>query len=138
MSRVLLDTGPLVALLDQSEYFHSWAVQQLKSIQVPLITCEAVIAEACFLLRLYPPATASIGTWIERGIIESRFVLARDAAATFGLLKKFSDVPMSFADACLVRLTEQYPDHRVFTLDKDFLIYRTNRRQRIKVLMPDR
>jgi uncharacterized protein len=75
--------------LDQSESFHSWAVEQLKSIQVPLITCEAVIAEACFLLRSYPAALANIGTWIERGIIERRFVLAREAEATSLSLRNF-------------------------------------------------
>jgi predicted nucleic acid-binding protein len=137
MPRVILDTGPLVALLDQSESRHSWAAEQLKSIQIPLITCEGVIAEACFLLRAYPAAIANIGNWITRGIIEPRFLLAREAEATFALLKKYSDVPMSFADACLVCLSVQYPEYPIFTLDKDFLVYRRNRRQRIPVLVPD-
>jgi len=136
VTRVILDTGPLVALLDENESSHSWAAEQLKTIQIPLITCEAVIAEACFLLRSFPAGIANIGNWIEREFIEPRFDLAREAEATFALLKKFSDVPMSFADACLVRLSTQHPEHKVFTLDKDFLIYRTSPRQRIPVLMP--
>jgi predicted nucleic acid-binding protein len=136
MIRAILDTGPLVAVLDRSDSFHSWASEQLKSIQAPLITCEAVIAEACFLLRRYPAAMTSIGNWIKGGIIEPRFLLSREAEATFALLKKFADVPMSFADACLVRLSGLHPEYRILTLDQDFLVYRRNRRQRMPVLMP--
>ena len=138
MIRAILDTGPLVAVLDRSDACHAWASEQLKLIQAPLITCEAVIAEVCYLLRRYPAATANIGNWIKGGIIESRFILSPETEATFALLKKFADVPMSFADACLVRLSGLYPEYRIFTLDQDFLIYRRNKRQRIPVLMPER
>jgi Predicted nucleic acid-binding protein, contains PIN domain len=137
MFRAILDTGPLVALLDRSDFCHSWASEQLKLIQAPLITCDAVIAEACFLLRRYRAATTNIGKWVKRGIIEPRFVLSREAEATFALLDRFADVPKSFADACLVRLSTLHPEYRILTLDQDFLIYRKNRRQRIPVVMPD-
>jgi uncharacterized protein len=138
VNRVLLDTGPLVAALDQSDNDHIWARGQFKSIQTPLLTCEAVIAEACFLLRSYPLAIAAIGRWIDEGIIETQALIANENRPIFMLMKKFSSVPMSLADACLVRLSELNPDHRLFSLDKDFLIYRRNGRQRIPVLMPKR
>jgi predicted nucleic acid-binding protein len=138
MIRAILDTGPLVAVLDRSDSHHAWATEQLKSIQVPLITSEGVIAEACFLLRRYPAAITMIGRWIKEETIELRFLLAREAESTFALLKKYADVPMSFADASLVRLSTSHPDYRIFTSDQDFLVYRKNRRERLPILMPDR
>jgi len=54
MARVLVDTGPLVAILDASDSFHDWAAANLKAVQPPLITCEAVLSEVCFLLRRQP------------------------------------------------------------------------------------
>jgi uncharacterized protein len=138
VNRVLLDTGPLVAALDQSDVDHVWAREQLKFLQTPLLTCEAVIAEACLLLQSYPLAIAAIGRWINEGIIETQALLTSETRPIFMLMKKFSNVPMSLADACLVRLSELNPNHRLFSLDKDFLIYRRNGRQRIPVLMPER
>jgi uncharacterized protein len=138
VNRVLLDTGPLVAALDQSDADHVWAREQLKFVQTPLLTCEAVIAEACFLLQSYPPAIAAIGRWINEGTIETQALLTSESQAIFMLMKKFSNVPMSLADACLVRLSELNPSHRLFSLDNDFLIYRRNGRQRIPMLMPER
>ena len=136
MARVLVDTGPLVAILDASDRFHDWAAANLKGIQPPLITCEAVLSELCFLLRGQPKAFAAIALLLERRILEIRFSLAQEFDPVFGLLTRFKDVPMSLADGCLVRLSELNPECLVFTLDNDFQIYRRHRRQKIPLLIP--
>ena len=136
MARVLVDTGPLVAILDASDSFHDWAATNLKAVQPPLITCEAVLSEVCFLLRRKPKALAAILLLLERRILEIRFSLAQEIDPVFGLLTRFKDVPMSLADGCLVRLSELNPECLVFTLDNDFQIYRRHRRQKIPLLIP--
>jgi predicted nucleic acid-binding protein len=136
MAHVLVDTGPLVAILDASDSFHDWAAANLKVVQPPLITCEAVLSEVCFLLRRKPKALAAILLLLERRILEIRFSLAQEIDPVFGLLARFKDVPMSLADGCLVRLSELNPECLVFTLDNDFQIYRRHRRQKIPLLIP--
>ena len=136
MAHVLVDTGPLVAILDASDSFHDWAAANLKEVQPPLITCEAVLSEVCFLLRRKPKALAAILLLLERRILEIRFSLAQEIDPVFGLLTRFKDVPMSLADGCLVRLSELNPECLVFTLDNDFQIYRRHRRQKIPLLIP--
>jgi uncharacterized protein len=136
MAHALVDTGPLVAILDASDRFHDWAAANLKAVQLPLITCEAVLSEVCFLLRRQPKAFAAIALLLERRILEIRFSLAQEIDPVFGLLARFKDVPMSLADGCLVRLSELNPECLVFTLDHDFQIYRRHRRQKIPLLIP--
>ena len=136
MAHLLVDTGPLVAILDASDHFHDWAVANLKAVQPPLITCEAVLSEVCFLLRRQPKAFAAIALLLEKRILAIRFSLAQEIDPVFGLLARFKDVPMSLADGCLVRLSELNPESLVFTLDHDFQIYRRHRRQKIPLLIP--
>jgi len=132
---VLVDTGPLVALLNRRERHHTWVVQVFGALSGPLMSCEAVLTEACFLLRAWPEAVDSIFQRIEDGALQVEG-LAEDAAALRRLLRKYRDVPMSYADACLVRLVERFPSARLLTLDRDFTIYRRNGRQRIPILAP--
>lgn len=136
MAQVIVDTGPLVAILDASDSFHGWASESLKTIDPPLLTCEAVLTEVCFLLRRHQKALAVIALLLERGILAPNFSLAREFAPVFQLVKRFKSVPMSLADACLVRLSELNPECHVFTLDTDFQIYRRHRRQKIPLLTP--
>ena len=135
---VILDTGPLVALLDRGDLHHQWAVDQWAQIAPPLHTCEAVLAEACFLVRRFPGGQAAVMDLVRRGILELSFRLPEEIEAIARLLKKYQDVLMSFADACLVRMAERYGGGVVFTLDNDFSIYRKNGRQTIPTLMPQR
>jgi predicted nucleic acid-binding protein len=135
----LLDTGPLVAFLNRRDCFHDWTVARMGELEPPFLTCESVVSEACFLLRATPAGPEAVLTLVERGLIwvESAFPLDKEATALRELIGRYSKLPMSFADACLVRLSEQYPGARVFTLDRDFLVYRRNRRAVIPTLMPD-
>ena len=136
--RVLLDTGPLVAFVNKRENFHLWAVNEWKTIEPPLLTCEAVITEACFLLQgVYGGSDAVMGL-ISSGNIQIPFPLSEEIAAVRELMKRYQSVPISLADACLVRMTELSPESALLTLDSDFLIYRKNRNQTIPVIRPDR
>ena len=133
---ILLDTGPLVALLNRRDRHHAWAVQQLGGLQPPLLTCEAVLSEACFLLRRSSGGAAAVFRLLERGLIFVGFRLADEAAAVRRLLARFRGVPMSLADACLVRLAEIHAEGAVLTLDAGFRVYRKHGRQVIPTRMP--
>jgi predicted nucleic acid-binding protein len=134
---VLLDTGPLIASLNASEQYHPWAVTQFKSILPPLLTCEAVISEACFLLRTVPEAPARVFDMMRCGALELPFHLSHEITAVQRLIKKYADIPASLADACLVRMSEIYGQSAILTLHSDFRVYRRHGRQAIPVIMPE-
>lgn len=96
-----------------------------------------MISEACFLMRRWPHGPASVLELILKGAVSIPFALSKEARNVHLLMERYADRPMSFADACLVRMTELYKDSVVVTLDGDFRVYRRNRRQRIPVLMPE-
>ena len=134
----ILDTGPLIALLNSRDGHHRWAREQWARVEPPFLTCEAVIAEACFLAhRLGSGAPEAVVSLVERGVLDVSFRLADEAGAVARMIKKYEDIPMSLADACLVRMSEQHPGSVVLTLDGDFRIYRRSKRQRIPTRMPD-
>jgi predicted nucleic acid-binding protein len=134
----LLDAGPLVALIDAGDRDHEWSRKTLSRLRPPLITCEAALSEALFLLRADRQAPAKIATLFQRGLLAASPVLDSDAGPVLGLMATYANVPMSFADACLVRLSERLPSAVVVTLDSDFTIYRRNRTKRIPLLIPSR
>jgi uncharacterized protein len=133
---VLVDTGPLVALIDECDQHHGWARARFAEIVPPLWTCEAVLTEACFLARGCPGGVAAALELFERGVCGLAFELARNFDMVSAAMNKYADVPMSLADACLVRMAELMPNSVILTLDSDFRIYRKHRKQRMAVLMP--
>lgn len=136
MSAILLDTGPLVALLDRRDRFHQWAVAQWAELSPPLLSCEPVLAEACFLVRNLPGGPTSVLELVDRGVLSVPFRLDANVPAVQRLLMRYASVPMSLADACLVRMAEQVSRSRVLTLDRDFLLYRVHGRQMVPTVMP--
>ncbi len=135
-NRVLIDTGPLVACINRRDKFHSWACERLGEISPPMLTCEAVLAEACFLIQDTPSGASAVLDLVERGVLLVDFQVSTYAKSIRILMEKYSSVPMSLADACLVKMTELHENSVVMTLDGDFRIYRRNGRQTIPVLMP--
>lgn len=133
---VISDTGPLVALLNRRERHHAWAREHWSRIEPPAITCEAVISEACFLLRNVDRGTDALMQLMARGVVQISFNLTEHLPAITRVLKRYRSVPMSLADACLVRMAEQYSASPIFTLDSDFRIYRKSGREVIPTLMP--
>lgn len=134
--RAIVDTGPLVAVLDASDSAHQWTIAQFRRLAPPLLTCEPVLAEAFYLLRTTRKAQEQILVWLERGVLECSFSLPAEAARVRDLWKKYASVPMSLADACLVRMSEQHDGHRLCTLDLDFAVYRRHGREPIPLLTP--
>ena len=133
---LLLDTGPLVALLNRCDRHHEWAKGVTGGRRPPFVTCEAVLSEACFLLRSYPAGIEAVLALVEKGLVEIPFRLASEASAARRLMVRYANLPMSLADACLVRMAELHPDTPMATIDADFRIYRMSGRRRIPVLMP--
>lgn len=133
---IVVDTGPLVALLNGRDRHHLWAREMFDAAAPPLATCEAVISEACFLMRGIKGGSQAVFGLLERGVLEIAFRLAQNQDAVQALMVRYANVPMSVADACLVRMTELDPKAAVLTLDGDFKVYRRHGRQTVQVLMP--
>jgi predicted nucleic acid-binding protein len=133
---VIIDTGPLVAFLNGRERHHAWAREQFAHIRPPLLTCESVITEACYLVRDLDKGVDSLMKLINEGVVAIQFILANELQAITRLLKKYASVPISLADACLVRMAEQHSTSSLLTLDAHFRIYRKAGRTVIPTLMP--
>ena len=135
MKATLLDTGVIVALLDQDEQHHLQCVEVISDIIGPLVTCEAAVAEACYLLRRTPGAPEAAIKNIVNGVFQIPVRLVDRAAPVETLLKKYRDVPMDLADACLVDLADQMDSGQILTLDRDFEIYRWRSRRKFELLV---
>jgi predicted nucleic acid-binding protein len=130
----LVDAGFLVALLSRRDANHGWAAAQAPRLPPPWATCEAVLSEASHLLGGL--GTLSVASLLRRGALVCDYRFADDMDAVLKLLEKYADVPMSFADACLVRMTETLNDPVLLTTDGDFRIYRRHGRQIIPCVLP--
>jgi predicted nucleic acid-binding protein len=136
MTMTLLDTGPLVAFYSTRDAWHEWAMEQMGAIRPPLLTCEPVLAESCFLLARDGGNPRTVLRALQEGILQVALHTQAEAVALEVLMTRYADLPMSLADACLVRLSELHPDCRVFTLDRHFTRYRRHGRQIIPFLSP--
>jgi predicted nucleic acid-binding protein len=102
MAAVLADTGALVALLDRSDGWHEWAVEAFSLLRPPVLTCEAVLAEAFHLLGGSGPSRRALAQLHSRQILRTAFDFEGEAGAVWHLLDRYHDLPMDFADACIV------------------------------------
>ena len=133
-ANVLVDAGFLLALLNRREASHRWAVDQSPHLPPPWKTCEAALSEAFYLLGTEgSPALVAL---LRRRAVVRAFDLAEHIEEVLKLMQKYPDVPMSFADACLVRMTETLADPILVTIDGDFRIYRRHGRRTIPCAMP--
>ena len=135
--KVIIDSGPLVAFLNKNDKFHSWALSQFSLLSPPFFTCESVISEVTFLLRNTENGPQNVLRLIERELITIQFKLESELSIILNLINKYKDIPMSLADACLVRMSEQITNSIICTLDSDFNIYRKDKRKIIPVLIPE-
>jgi predicted nucleic acid-binding protein len=131
---VLLDTGPLVAFLNRRDASHDWASGHWQQLSPPMLTNESVLSEASFLLAEFGGDPDAVFELLEREVVRVSFDLEHHATAVRKLMRKYRATPMSLADACLVRMSELGPDTAVFTLDRDFNVYRRHGRQVIPLI----
>lgn len=132
----IVDTGPLVAFFDRAERHHAWAVEQIERLEPPLLLCEPVLTEAMYLLSRYARAPDTLLELVDNGALTIAFHVEDHSGALRSLLHKYRDVPMSLADACIVRMAEIYDGHDVVTLDSDFSIYRKHSRVPLPLIRP--
>ena len=135
-TKILADTGPLVAYVSETDQHHRWALGAFNSFYESLYTCEAVVSEVLFLLRSDGVSVETFLQLLERGAVKTAFSMEENQADVVNLLRKYADQPVSLADACLVRMAELNDNCQIFTTDKDFLVYRRKGRSVIPLLAP--
>lgn len=128
----IADTGFLVAFANRRDTHFQWAYALAEHINEPLITCEAVLAEAAHLLA----DSALVLGFIEKGLVRLDFEVTLHQEKLATLARKYSDRVPDLADLCLVRMSELNPELPILTVDKDFRIYRRNGNKTIAVIMP--
>jgi predicted nucleic acid-binding protein len=133
---VIADSSAVVAALDRRDEHHLWAKQWLAKLEPPYFTCEAVLTESYFLLSKIRGGSDAFLRALEEGLLAAEYRFAEEQIPTVRLIQLYSSVPMSFADACLVRMSEIQSNASIFTTDRDFTIYRKNRREVIPLIAP--
>jgi uncharacterized protein len=132
---VLLDAGAVIAMLNRRESFHQVTARLIESLQVPLVTCEPVIAESCHLLRHIPGAAEAVLGNVAEGLFEIPFQLSRQTHGVLQILRRYADRRIDLADACLILLAEELGTGDILTLDRDFQIYRWARNRPFQLLI---
>lgn len=132
--RILVDSGAIVAAIDRRDQWHQLAEARFRITPKPFYTCDAALSETCFLLGESKTAFDSLWGLIADGVIVLDFSLAEHLSSVGALMKKYRNVPMSLADACLVRMSELASDALLFTYDSDFSIYRRHGKQMIPIV----
>jgi predicted nucleic acid-binding protein len=132
---ILVDAGPLVALLDESDQHHVSCREAFRRIREPLRTVWPAFTEAMYLLRGHPVAQERLWTFIEKSSVKLVPLELEDAPRMRELMHKYRNRPMDLADAALVRVAERDDIHKVFTVDRsDFEVYRIHGRSRFRIL----
>jgi predicted nucleic acid-binding protein len=135
-SLILADAGPLVALFNFKDRFHGWAVARFREFDEALVTAEPVFTEALYLLRRVPGGVEKLLTLWQRSALVLSLSAELEKEALLPLMRRFAGLPISFADACLIRLSEIHAQSRIWSVDTDFRVYRRHGRQAIPLLMP--
>jgi predicted nucleic acid-binding protein len=130
--RGIADTGFLVAFANARDLHHAWALDVAEQVTQPLLTCEAVLAETAFHLA----DTALVLEMISEELIRLSFDCSDHLPQLAALAKRYKDRQPDLADLCLIRMSELYPRHSVITVDKDFRVYRRNKREVIPLISP--
>jgi|SRR5712675_1397701 len=131
----IVDTGFVVAFARSNDRYHEWAVDLAKGITEPLLTCEAVLAEAAFHLE----SSSYVLSLVEDEMLRLAFDASRQMPQLRELARRYDDRKPDLADLCLIRMSELYPKHTVITVDEnDFRVYRRNKRETIPLICPPR
>jgi predicted nucleic acid-binding protein len=137
MRRVLVDTGPLVAILSSLDQHHQTCVETLRQLPGPLVSCWPVITEAAWLLRAYPRAIQQLLRSTDSGFLELLPLPGTEAKALAEVMKTYQQIRPQLADAALVYLADREGIDTIFTLDRrDFSVYRSARKQPFRIVPP--
>jgi predicted nucleic acid-binding protein len=128
----LADTGLLVAFANRRDQFFPWAHALAEQVHDPLLTCDAVLAETAFHLR----DAALTLAMVDRGLVRIAFEMDAHRAELTALARRYADRKPDLADLCLIRMSELNPTLPVITVDRDFRMYRRNRRGAIPLILP--
>ena len=135
MKKILIDSGPLIALFDSSDKYHEKSVDFIKTNKYPLITTLASITETLHLLDFNRNAQIDFLEWISRGAVEIHNIENNDFKRLKDLTEKYRDLPMDFADSCLVYIAEKFNINTIATIDRDFTIYRIKGKKTFKTIL---
>ena len=135
MKKILIDSGPLIALFDSSDKYHHEAVDFIKTNKYPLVTTLASITETLHLLDFNRNAQIDFLEWVYRGAVEIYNIENNDFKRIRALTEKYRDLPMDFADSCLMYLAEKLNLNTIATIDRDFTIYRIQGRRKLKIIL---
>ncbi|MCD6197422.1 MAG: PIN domain-containing protein [Deltaproteobacteria bacterium] len=135
MKQILIDSGPLIALFDASDKYHHEAVNFIKKNKYQLVTSLASITETLYLLDFNRNAQIDFLEWVHRGAVEIHNIERDDFERIRELTIKYRDLPMDFADSCLVYLAEKLNLNTIATIDRDFTIYRIQGRRKFKIIL---
>ena len=130
--RGIADTGFLVAFANARDLYHAWALDVAAQITEPLLTCEPVLAETAFHLG----DAGIVFEMIEEDLIQLAFDCDDHVPQLAALAKRYLDRKPDLADLCLIRMSELHPKHSILTVDKDFRVYRRNKREVIPLIAP--
>ena len=135
MKKILMDSGPMIALFDASDRHHQAAVNFIRTNRLPLLTTLASVTETLHMLDFSRQAQLDFLEWIQRGAVEIQNIGNADFGRIRELTAKYQDLPMDFSDSCLVHLAEQLGIDTVATIDRDFSIYGINDRKKFKIVL---
>ena len=129
----IADTGFIVAFGNRNDFHHAWALDVAKRISEPLLTCEAVLAEAAFHLG----SSGYVLDLVRNKMLRVAFDCSRNLEPLADLARRYLNRGPDFADLCVIRMSELYPRYLVITVDEsDFRVYRRNKREVIPLLCP--
>ena len=131
---IIADSSALIALVRHDDQYHGWLNAHVDALPMPWHTCEAALSETFHLIG--ERSVPKIKEMLRRGAVVLSFDLDDELEPVLTLIDKYANVPMSLADACLVRMTETLADPVIVTTDADFKIYRRHSRQVVPCLLP--
>ncbi|HKM46565.1 MAG TPA: PIN domain-containing protein [Terriglobales bacterium] len=135
MKRVLVDTGPLVAIMSRTDQHHKVCVETLQDLPGPLFSCWPVITEAAWLLRGHRGAVPRLLGSISEGFLELLPIQSAEAAEIGKMMGKYRNIRPQLADAALVYLAERDGFDVIFTLDqRDFSVYQAGRKRAFRII----
>jgi len=132
MKNILIDAGPLIALFDRRDSYHTSVISFITEIRDRLITTWPVVAEVCHMLSFSVPCQLDFLTWCDRGGLKIEDIAESDIERIIALTKKYNNVPMDLADATLMILAERLEVSEIISIDSDYYIYRTMKKEMVR------